>query len=375
LSTSLPGIAAELERLNGAHRSRRLSLPQGVDFTSNDYLGLARDPALREAAVGALEADGFVGAGGSRLLRGHHPAHARLEEYAAQFFGVEKTLFMGSGFIANYALFTALCERHDAVVFDERVHASVKEGIHAAPAARYRAQHNNLDSFKTMIHRARDKGARRVFVAVEAVYSMDGDCSPLKELDALARSHDAMLVVDEAHATGVFGPRGRGLGETLQNENWISLHTGGKALGVSGALLCARGEIIDYLVNRSRPFIYSTAPPPHLAAALQRSLQLLDEEPWRRERVLALAAFARQKLLPHELASPGTQIIPIVLGEEKRALDVAQDLQNAGFDVRAIRPPTVPEGTSRLRISIHADHCEDQILALASAMRASTANP
>jgi 8-amino-7-oxononanoate synthase len=375
LSTSLPGIAAELERLNGAHRSRRLSLPQGVDFTSNDYLGLARHPALREAAIAALDADGFVGAGGSRLLRGHHPAHARLEEYAAQFFGVEKTLFMGSGFIANYALFTALCERHDAVVFDERVHASVKEGIHAAPAARYRAQHNNLDSFKTMIHRARDKGARRVFVAVEAVYSMDGDCAPLKELDALARSHDAMLVVDEAHATGVFGPRGRGLGETLQNENWITLHTGGKALGVSGALLCARGEIIDYLVNRSRPFIYSTAPPPHLAAALQRSLQLLDEELWRRERVLALAAFARQKLLPHELASPGTQIIPIVLGEEKRALDVAQDLQNAGFDVRAIRPPTVPEGTSRLRISIHADHCEDQILALASVLRASTASP
>ncbi|HXJ01662.1 MAG TPA: aminotransferase class I/II-fold pyridoxal phosphate-dependent enzyme, partial [Micropepsaceae bacterium] len=288
---------------------RRLSLPGGVDFTSNDYLGLARHPALREAAMAALEADGFVGAGGSRLLRGHHDAHARLEEFAAGFFGVEKTLFMGSGFIANYALFSTLGERHDAVVFDERVHASVKDGVHASAASRYRARHNDPNSFESMIRQAREKGARRVLVAVEAVYSMDGDIAPLKDLNALARRHDAVLVVDEAHATGVFGARGRGLGEALGNENWISLHTGGKALGVSGALICAQGEIIDYLVNKSRPFIYSTAPPPHLAATLQRALQLLDEEPWRRKRVLELAELAHCELTAHEpVPFAGSQI-------------------------------------------------------------------
>ena len=372
----LPGIAAELERLKDAHRTRALALPGGVDFTSNDYLGLARHPALREAAIAALEADGFVGAGGSRLLRGHHPAHARLEEFAAGFFGVEKTLFMGSGFTANCALFSTLCERHDAVVFDERVHASVKEGVHASPAARYRARHNDPDSFDAMIRRAREKGARRVFVAVEAVYSMDGDIAPLAELDSLARRHDAVLVVDEAHATGVFGAGGRGLGEGLQGEHWISLHTGGKALGVAGALICASGEIIDYLINKSRPFIYSTAPPPHLAAALQRALQLLDEEPWRRTRVLELGAFAHGQLTVRQPASfAGSQIIPVIVGEEKRTLDVAHALQQAGFDVRAIRPPTVPEGSSRLRISVHADHSEDEILALAAALHANLADP
>ena len=359
-----------MERLKKAHRLRELVLPEGIDFTSNDYLGLASHPALRETAIAALEADGMVGAGGSRLLRGHHPAHARLEDFAAGFFGAQKALFMGGGFVANYALFSTLCERHDAVVFDERVHASVKEGIHASSASRYRARHNDLDSFESMICRAREKGARRVFVAIESIYSMDGDAAPLEGLDAVARRHEAVLVVDEAHATGVFGPRGRGLGETLHNENWITLHTGGKALGVYGALICASGEIIDYLINKSRPFIYSTAPPPYLAATLQRALELVDEEPWRRERVLKLADWASNafsSLGPQR--SSGSQIIPIVLGEAERTLKVARALQDSGFDVRAVRPPTVPEGTSRLRISIHANHSEETITALADALR------
>jgi 8-amino-7-oxononanoate synthase len=362
-----------MERLKRAHRERALMLPKGLDFTSNDYLGLSRHPALREAVIAALKKDGAVGAGGSRLLRGHHPAHARLEEFARAFFGVEKALFFGSGFIANYALFSALCERHDAVIFDERIHASVKEGLHASPAKRYRARHNNPESFEAAILKAREKGARRVFIAVESVYSMDGDLAPLNALNAIAERHDAVLVVDEAHATGVFGARGRGLGEGEQNENWISLHTCGKALGVSGALLCASGEIIAYLVNKSRPFIYSTAPPPHLAAAVQRALELVDEEPWRRERVLQLAAFAHRQLTAQGVDFAGSQIVPVILGEEEWALNIAQDLQDAGFDVRAIRPPTVPAGTSRLRVSIHADHGESDILALAAALKTAMA--
>ena len=369
MSNSVPGIAAALARLKETGRERQLALPRGIDFTSNDYLGLSRHPALREACIAALEEDGLAGAGGSRLLRGHHPAHERLEAYAARFFGVEKALFMGGGFLANYALFTTLAERHDAVVFDERIHVSVKEGIHASPAEAYRARHNDAEDFESAIKRARAKGARRVFVAVESVYSMDGDLAPLAALSGIARQHEATFVVDEAHATGVFGRSGRGLGEGLNQSHWITLHTCGKALGVFGALLCAPAEIIDYMIGKARPFIYSTAPPPHLAAAVERALQLVDEEPWRRERVLQLAKVGHERLVP-DTEFAGSQIVPVILGSEERALNVAQALQQKGFDVRAVRPPTVPEGTSRLRISIHADHTEDQIAALADALDA-----
>jgi 8-amino-7-oxononanoate synthase len=363
-----------MERLKHKHRLRELSAAQGIDFSSNDYLGLSRHPVLREAVLEALDRDGLVGAGGSRLLRGHHPAHATLEDFAAEFFECEKALFFGSGFLANFAIFSTLLERHDAVIFDEHIHASVKEGIHASPAARYRARHNDSESFIACIRRAREKGARRLFIAVESVYSMDGDLAPLSELSRIARNSDAIIVVDEAHATGVFGARGRGLGETLQNENWISVHTCGKALGVTGALVCASAEIIDYLVNKARPFIYSTAPPPFLAAAVQRALRLVDEEPWRRARVLKLAEFARGELpLQEPVHVTGSQIIPVHIGEEGRTLKAARALQDAGFDVRAIRPPTVPDGTSRLRVSIHADRSEAEIVSLAHTLRSAMA--
>jgi len=361
------GHAAELERLRREHRHRSLALPAGKDFSSNDYLGFSRHPALREAVITALDEDGMVGAGGSRLLRGHHAAHARLEEFAAGYFGVEKALFFGSGFAANFALFTTLADRHDAVIFDEHIHASVKEGLHASPAQSYKAHHNDADSFAAEVRRAREKGAKRIFIAVESVYSMDGDLAPLVSLDKIAKEFDAALVVDEAHATGVFGPKGRGLGESLQGEHWISLHTCGKALGVAGALVCACGETIDYLVNRARPFIYSTAPPPMLAAAVERALKLVDEEPWRRENVLELAPILHRAINPGR-AFAGSQIVPVILGEEERAPGAARGLQELGFDVRAVRPPTVPEGTSRLRISLNALHARDDVVALAAAL-------
>lgn len=358
---------AEIERLQRSHRHRALTLPRGVDFTSNDYLGLAHHPALREALIEALERDRIIGAGGSRLLRGHHEEHARLEAFAATFFGAEKALYFGSGFLANFALFTTLLGRHDAVVFDERIHASAKEGIHASQAERYRARHNDLESYTVELKRAREHGARQIFVAVESVYSMDGDLAPLEALSKPARESDAVLVVDEAHATGVFGAHGRGLTEGVRDT--ITLHTCGKALGVAGALVSASGETIDYLINRARPFIYSTAPPPCLAAAVTRALQLVDEEPWRRERVLALAKFAHAELNP-DAPFAGSQIVPVIIGADEETVAVAERVQAEGFDVRAIRPPTVPEGTARLRISINAGHTEEQIRALGAAIRA-----
>jgi 8-amino-7-oxononanoate synthase len=361
---------AEIERLQQSHRHRAMTLPHGIDFTSNDYLLLSRHPALREALITALDRDGIVGAGGSRLLRGHHEEHAKLEAFAASFFGAEKALYFGSGFLANFALFTTLPDRHDAIVFDERIHASVKEGMHASAAERYRARHNDLESFEVELKRARERGARAIFVAVESVYSMDGDLAPLDELADLARRFGAALIVDEAHATGVLGPRGRGLADGFNGA--ITLHTCGKALGVAGALVCASADTIAYLINRARPFIYSTAPPPCLAAAVVKALQLTDEEPWRRERVQKLARLTHAELNA-SAHNAGSQIVPVVIGEDEATLSVVKQVQDAGFDVRAIRPPTVPEGTSRLRIAINAGHTEEQIRALSTAIRTARA--
>lgn len=366
-------LAQELSRLKNEFRHRRLSLPRGVDFTSNDYLGLAKHPALRQAVFEALEADAPAGSAGSRLLRGHHPEHAELEAFAARFFAAEGALYFSTGFLANFALFTTLPHRHDAIVFDERVHASVKEGVHAAHASHIKVPHNDVAAFEEAIVRARRAGARDVWIAVESVYSMDGDIAPIEALHELARTHEAVLIVDEAHASGIFGPNGRGLTEGRYDERLITLHTCGKALGVAGGLLLGPAVVIDYLINASRPFIYSTAPPPYLAAAVRRALELVDEEPWRRDRLRKLASFAGRRLaaaLGDKAPYSGTQIIPVILGTESRAIAAAERLQHAGFDVRAIRPPTVPPGSSRLRVSIGVDRTEKEIDALAVALEA-----
>lgn len=367
----LAGAEAELEELRQRRLYRILAPPTGIDFTSNDYLGLSRHPALRAAVIDTLQS-APVGACASRLLRGHADAHAALEQSAAGFFGTQKALFFGSGFAANFALFSTLLTRHDAVAFDEHIHASVKEGIHASPAKRFRVRHNDVQSFEDTLRKARALRVRRLLIAVESVYSMDGDLAPLYELEQLARTHDATLVIDEAHATGIFGPRGRGAGEGLISENIISVHTCGKALGVSGALVCGSQLVVDYLVNKGRPFVYSTAPPPMIAAAVNRGLELVDEEPWRRKRVLQLARFAHDAICPNAQFR-GSQIVPVILGDAESTLRAAADLQRAGFDVRAVRPPTVPEGTSRLRISIHADHSESDISGLAEALECAEA--
>jgi 8-amino-7-oxononanoate synthase len=369
-------LEEEIERLKAAHSYRTLKPASGIDFTSNDYLGFARHPAIREAAITAIDAEGIVGASGSRLLRGHHPLHEQLERRAADFFACEATLYFSSGYLANLALFTTLCDRHDAIIYDEAIHASAKEGIHAAPADRYRAVHNDLNSFDDNLSRARARTKGALWIAVESVYSMEGDIAPLDALITLAEAHDAKLIVDEAHATGIFGRNGRGVSEGRPASRLIAVHTCGKALGVAGALICASSVIVDYLINRARPFIYSTAPPPLLAAALMRALDLVDEEQWRRERLLKIIEFASERLARSagdHLRFGGSQIMPVILGAEERALSAGDSLQRAGFDVRAIRPPTVPAGTSRLRLSINCGHSEDDIAQLAEALESALA--
>ena len=346
---------ARLADLARRHQLRRLTSASGVDFSSNDYLALAHHDGIRRRLGEALAGGIALGSGGSRLLRGNHPEHEELERFAAGFFGAEAALFMGGGYLANLALFTALPGRADLVLFDERIHASVKEGVHAGVARSARFAHNDAQACADALARWRQHGAKgAVWIAIESVYSMDGDTAPLADFLGIARRHDATLVVDEAHATGVHGASGRGFAAGLGGrENVVALHTCGKALGQAGALVTLPAALRDTLVNRARSFIYTTAPPPLAAVAVRFALEVVQGEPERRQRLLELVARARAVLGSRCGPIPGsTQILPLILGANAAAMAAAEKLQAQGFDVRAVRAPTVPEGTARLRLSI-----------------------
>ena len=361
---SAQGLARYETTLAGLERKgrrRTLVAQTGADFSSNDYLAFAGSARLAAAIASALKRGVPAGAGGSRLLRGNHPEHEALEAEAATFFGTGRVLYFGSGYAANTALFSTLPQRGDLIVYDALVHASVHEGIQASRAQAVVAAHNDVEAFAQAIERWRGTGGTgHPWIAVESLYSMDGDRAPLTELAALAEKHGGFLVIDEAHATGVFGPDGRGFAAGLENRaNVIVLHTCGKALGVSGALLGASAVLCDYLVNRARGFIYSTAPSPLMAAAVREALRMLVDEPQRRADFDALRSFANAELTTKlGVSSSGSQILPVLIGDNGRAVRVAARMRAEGYDIRAIRPPTVPEGTARLRIAItlNVDH-------------------
>ncbi|MFD1791144.1 8-amino-7-oxononanoate synthase [Ochrobactrum teleogrylli] len=364
---SIPALAryqATLEGLERKSRLRTLSPQKGVDFTSNDYLGLANSPRLRAAIAAALDRGVPAGAGGSRLLRGNHVEHAALESEAAAFFGAEKVLYFGTGFAANTALFATLPQRGDLIVCDALIHASVHEGISSSKADPVFVQHNDVDAFDTAISGWRRKGGKgHPWIAVESLYSMDGDLGPIAELAALATRHDGFLVIDEAHATGIYGSQGRGLAADLENrDNVLVLHTCGKALGLSGALLQLPAILGDYLVNRARNFIYSTAPSPLMAAGVREALRMIADEPERRQQLQTLTGHAGSLVVSLLGLKPsGSHIMPILIGDNFRAMRIAEAMRADGFDIRAIRPPTVPEGTARLRLSITLNANESQI--------------
>jgi 8-amino-7-oxononanoate synthase len=359
----------ELGRLKALGRYRSLKLPSGLDLSSNDYLGLSEHPALRQAAIEALQGGIEIGASASRLLRGHRRAHAELEAFAADYFDSPRSLFFANGYQANFALVTALVKRDDTIMFDALCHASMRDGIYTVRSAAVKIPHNDLDAFERALKAPRAAGSN-VWILVESVYSMDGDMAPVRELLALAEKYDAMLIVDEAHGTGVCGASGRGTTEGLPalgfgHDRLIVLHTCGKALGVAGALVCASAPIVDYLINSARPFIYSTAPMPLQAVLAQRALELVREEPERRQELAALKGHAA-KCLPG--VSVLSQIVPIIIGGDDAAVALAAALQAKGFDIRAIRPPTVPEGTARLRLSLRVGVTTDQLSAFADAL-------
>nr|WP_265501937.1 8-amino-7-oxononanoate synthase [Paracoccus beibuensis] len=361
---NLDGLAAEA-------RLRGLAPRRGIDFASNDYLGLAQSDRLRQAVMTALQ-DGLpVGAAGSRLLRGNTGVQAGFEEAAARFFGAEAALGFGGGYVANFAVITTLPQRDDLLLMDELSHASTHEGARAGRAAVTTFRHGDVGHAQEVITSwRRGGGSGAVWIAVESLYSMDGDIAPLDDLMALA-DREGFLLIDEAHATGVFGPDGRGLGHHLEGrDNVLTLHTLGKALGGSGALICGARCLIDFLVNRCRPFIFATAPSPLMAAAGQEALAILRDEPWRRKQLADhVATFGAEmaRRLPQVPVS-GSQIVPLIVGPNAATMDLAAAVQARGFDVRGIRPPTVPEGTSRLRVSLTLNSSRADVVRLAEAL-------
>lgn len=336
-------------------RLRALRGRAGADFTSNDYLGMAESEELKLAAAAAIARGVPVGSGGSRLLRGNHPEHEALEQEAAAYFGAETALYFGGGYVANLAIFSTLPQRGDLVVHDELIHASVHEGLRRGRAETLRIPHNNIDAFDAAIVGWRAKGGKgRPWISVESLYSMDGDSPDLAALLTVADRHEAMLVIDEAHATGVLGPHGRGLAAGFEGrDNVITLHTCGKALGTVGGFILGPRIIRDFLVNRARPFIFATAPSPLIAAITRTALEISRTNPERREQLARLVRFAGTELRRRcGIEGSGTHILPVIIGSDQAAVGVAAALQRRGFDIRAIRPPTVPEGTARLRIAL-----------------------
>jgi 8-amino-7-oxononanoate synthase len=339
---------------------RTLRPPAGIDLSSNDYLGLARHPRIKAAMAAAVEREG-AGSTGSRLMRGERDSFAALERRFAQFKGTERALYFSSGYLANIAVMTTFPEAGDVIISDAHNHASLIDGIRLSSARREIVPHNDIDA----VRKALTEVAGECFVVVESLFSMDGDEAPLGDYAELCAQHGAYLIVDEAHAVGIYGSRGSGLVDEhgVADQVFLSISTAGKALGVAGAFVAGPAWAIDYLIQRARPFIFSTAAPPSLASAIYASLTLVEHEPERRERVRELAAGLRSRLTAAGVPiGPGTShIVPVFIGDNDAAVSVADMLQRDGFDVRAIRPPTVPAGTARLRVSVNAELTEAAI--------------
>lgn len=356
-------LRATLEEREQAGLRRVLRAPAGVDLSSNDYLGLAEHPLLKQRMAAAVCEEG-CGSTGSRLLRGERECFSRVERRFARFKETERSLYFSSGYLANLAVLGTLPESGDVIFSDQRNHASLIDGARLSKARRVIFPHNDVAELARLLREESD--AAQKFVVTESLFSMDGDRAPLKEYAALCRETGAALIVDEAHAVGIFGERGSGLIELtgVRDDALVSINPAGKALGVAGAFVAGPEWVIETLIQRGRPLVFSTAPPPALAAAVEASLDVIDAEPERRQRLLARASFLREKL-----GFEGTsQIIPIVLGTNERAMAAAAELQHRGFDVRALRPPAVPWGTSRLRISVNVNLSEKVLDQFAAAV-------
>jgi 8-amino-7-oxononanoate synthase len=371
----LAWIDEELQSLERAGLRRRLAVRAGaqtarvtldgwelVNFGSNDYLGLAADERLVAAAREAIEHEGW-GSGASPLVSGRSASHAELERRLAELEGTEAALVFPSGFAANAGVIPALVDEPDAIFADAKNHASLIDGCRLSRAARFVYPHGDCDALQVLLQRA--AGYRRRLIVSDSLFSMDGDFAPLEQLVELAEQFDAMLLVDEAHATGVIGEQGRGVVEELQLHDRVHIRIGtlSKALGTGGGFVCGRQSLIDWLANRARSYVFSTAQPGAASAAAVVALDIVEQEPFRRRELIERAAELRLRLRNQgwNTGTSASQIIPLLIGDADRTMRLAARLRDAGYFVPGIRPPSVPEGESLLRLSLCYHHTPEMI--------------
>ncbi len=373
----------DLQKIAREHLFREISVldtPSGplmtlegkntLQFASNDYLGLANHPQLKQAALKAIEEFG-VGAGASRLISGTFPPHHKLELTIAQFTNTEAALTFSSGYATNLGVIPQLVKTGGLILADRLCHASLIDACRLSRATLRVFHHNNVDHLHSLLRKRPTN--RPTLLITEGVFSMDGDLAPLPELARLAEEFNAFLLVDDAHGTGVMGPTGRGSLEYWGVESANVLHMGtlGKALGTSGGFMTGTKDFIAYLINTSRSFIYSTAPPPAMAAAAQAAIQLIQLEPGRRARLWQNREHMYQglKAMGCHMTNTQSPILPIIVNDPRLAVEMSLGLQKKGIYIPAIRPPTVPKGTSRLRVTVSAEHSIEQIDAALSAIQ------
>jgi 8-amino-7-oxononanoate synthase len=349
-------LKAELAALREQDQFRELSIPAGIDLGSNDYLGLSTHPRLKAAIIKAVSNDSRVASTGSRLLSGNSQRWEELEADFAEFVGAEAALYFPSGYAANIGLLSSVLKRTDTVFSDSANHASIIDGIRLSFARKIVFPHLDLEYLEQAMKRTTATGNR--FVVVESVFSMEGDRAPLSDLLDLCKRNDAALIVDEAHSIGVDGPEGRGMISVLgRTEGTLAtVHTCGKALASMGAFVAGSRTLRDFLINRARTFIFTTALPPYCAAHVREGLHLARQADVERARLVELSRHFRERLrgAGFSTGASASQIVPLILGSNEAALRFASAVSVAGFAVRAIRPPTVPAGAARLRLSLNA---------------------
>ncbi len=369
------GLRRELEtglrELEAREQRRSLAEIHGTNLCSNDYLELSRHPALKEAVERAVRDAERVGGTGSRLLSGHAAIWEQLEEEFAQFAGTEAALYFSSGYLANLGLLTALLKKDDLIFSDALNHASLIDGMRLSGARKIIYPHLDLNVLEAGLRQhARERG--RKLIVTESVFSMEGDVAPVTKILEIAERYGAGVIVDEAHATGVQGPAGRGVAvrEGIAQQLAGSVHTCGKALASAGAFVCGSPALKEHLINHARTFIFSTAMPPYMAEQIRAALRLARTMDREREELMAKA-----RRLVSGLRSGGwdtgrseTQIVPLIIGENEQALEAAEHLQSQGFAVRAVRPPTVPPGSARLRFSLTSGISDDELLRLENSL-------
>jgi len=370
-STSINArMLGRLEELRRKAQLRELAEVGGVNLYSNDYLGLATDPRLKLAVIEAIAQTPRMSSTGSRLLSGHAQVWDELEEEFSQFAGTSAALYFSSGYAANTGLLSAILAKDDIVFSDSLNHASLIDGVRLSGARKVIYAHCDMNALEDGLKQPTTSGQR--VIVTESIFSMDGDRAPLAEIIQLARRYGAEVIVDEAHATGTQGKGGRGIVVELglQNEVLAIVHTCGKALASMGAFVCGSRALKPYLINHARSFIISTAMPPYFAGQVRAALRLATAMDAEREYLAVLADRLREKLreLNLDTSASSSQIVPLMCGENEAALQLADSLQASGFAVRAIRPPTVPQGTARLRFSLTARVTYSDVDQLANAI-------